>query len=152
MRTVYLLAIFVLLTSKVNSELIKPNVTIEPYKVIQIQLSALQNNDIPYKNAGIEQTWEFAHPSNRMFTGPLKRFTDMMYSPSYFIMLNHQKHEIVEVKLEDKMSYYFIELTDISGNKYGFQWILEKVLNESIYNNCWMTTSVSKPMPLAKSS
>ena len=32
----------------------------------------MKNND-PYLNAGIEQTWEFAHPSNRAYTGPLQK-------------------------------------------------------------------------------
>ena len=57
-------------------------------------LKALNNNDNPYKNFGIKQTWEFAHPNNREFTGPLENFTKMMFSPSYKNMINHTKHKI----------------------------------------------------------
>jgi len=150
MRTLFIFII--ILSSNANCELIKPNVSIEPNKVIEIQLAALQKNNNPYQNFGIEQTWEFAHPSNRMFTGPLKRFTSMMYSPPYIIMLNHQNHKILEVNVHDEVAFYFIELTDIEGSQYGFQWTLEKVSIEGIYENCWMTTSVSPPIPLAKST
>ena len=148
-----LIYIFVFLFSfNLNAELKKPNKLIDPKEVIKIQLSALQKNNIPFEDAGIAQTWEFAHPSNRMFTGPIKRFTKMMYSPSYSIMLNHQNHEITEVKIDDVIAFFIIELTDVSGNLYGFQWILEKVLDDGIYKNCWMTTSVSKPIPISKST
>ena len=152
MRTLFIFIIILILSSNANCELIKPKVSIEPNQVIEIQLIALQKNNYPYQNAGIEQTWEFAHPSNRMFTGPLKRFTSMMYSPSYIIMLNHQNHKIIEVKVHNEVAFYFIELTDIEGNQYGFQWTLEKVSIGGIYENCWMTTSVSTPIPLAKST
>ena len=148
-----LIYIFVFLFSfNLNAELKKPNKLIDPKEVIKIQLSALQKNNIPFEDAGIAQTWEFAHPSNRMFTGPIKRFTKMMYSPSYSIMLNHQNHEITEVKIDDVIAFFIIELTDVSGNLYGFQWILEKVLDDGIYKNCWMTTSVSQPIPISKST
>ncbi|PPR48737.1 MAG: hypothetical protein CFH15_01544 [Alphaproteobacteria bacterium MarineAlpha5_Bin5] len=148
-----LIYIFVFLFSfNLNAELKKPNKLIDPKEVIKIQLSALQKNNIPFEDAGIAQTWEFAHPSNRMFTGPIKRFTKMMYSPSYSIMLNHQNHEITEVKIDDVIAFFIIKLTDVSGNLYGFQWILEKVLDDGIYKNCWMTTSVSKPIPISKST
>ena len=67
-------------------------------------------------------------------------------------MLNHQNHEITEVKIDDVIAFFIIELTDVSGNLYGFQWILEKVLDDGIYKNCWMTTSVSQPIPISKST
>ena len=41
-----------------NADVIKPNNAIEPYQVVKIQLRSLKNNDDPFKNAGIEQTWE----------------------------------------------------------------------------------------------
>ena len=43
-------------------------------------------------------------------------------------------------------------LTDKPGNKFGFQWTLQKVLTEGNYKNCWMTIGVSQPIPLAKST
>ena len=85
------------------------------------------NNNDPYLNAGIEQTWEFAHPSNRAFTGPIQRFTQMMYAPSYAVMLDHAKHDILKVKIDNNNAYFFIELTSNDGKMFGFKWTLEKV-------------------------
>ena len=84
---IYLILLLIIVTNIAFAELLKPNPKLKAEEVISIQLFALKKNNYPYKNAGIDQTWEFAHPSNRIFTGPLKKFTTMMYSPSYSIML-----------------------------------------------------------------
>ena len=152
MHKIILFSFFILLSKNVYGEMIKPDPSIGPKEVILIQLKALQKNNSPFDDAGIEQTWEFAHPSNRAFTGPIQRFTQMMYAPSYAVMLDHKKHDILEVKLEDNTAYFFIELTSIDGKMFGFKWTLEKVKVEGIFKDCWMTTAVSTPMPLSTSS
>ena len=134
------------------SELLKPQVNLLPEEVISIQLAALQNNNNPYKNAGIEQTWEFAHPLNRQYTGPLSNFIKMMYSDSYSIMINHKKHNINLVEQGVNISFFLVELVDKTDNKFKFQWIVEKVLMDGVLKNCWMTTSVSQPVLIAKSA
>ena len=110
------------------SELLKPQADLLPEEVISIQLTALQNNNYPYINFGIEQTWELAHPSNRQYTGSLSNFIKMMYSDSYFIMINHKKHNINLVEQEVNISFFLVELVDKTGNKFKLQWIVEKVL------------------------
>ena len=152
MRFILITIIICLNITPLKAELFKPNPSIRPQEVISIQLSALQKNSIPFNNAGITQTWEFAHPSNRQYTGPLEKFILMMYSPSYIIMLEHQFHKIIPVSQKDDTAFFFIELTDKPGNKFGFQWTLQKVLTEGDYKNCWMTVGVSQPIPLAKST
>ena len=152
MRLITLIYICLLFNTSAIAELIYPNPNIDPKKVISIQLDALMNNDLPFKDAGISQTWEFAHPQNRNFTGPLGKFTKMMKSKSYALMLNHTKYEIIVVSQNDNIANYFVELTDKTGNKFGFTWTVSKVLQEGIFKNCWMTTSVSQPLPLAKSA
>jgi len=82
---------FFLLTNFSNADLIKPDITLKPLDVLTIQLNSLQNNDYPYKDAGIEQTWEFAHPNNKIMTGPLKKFKQMIYSKNYEILIRHEK-------------------------------------------------------------
>ena len=47
---------FFLLTNFSNADLIKPDITLKPLDVLVIQLNSLQNNDYPYRDAGIEQT------------------------------------------------------------------------------------------------
>ena len=152
MRFISTITFIILFSTSLLAELLKPTPEINPEEVVKIQLSSLMNNNEPYLNAGIEQTWEFAHPSNRAFTGPIQRFTQMMYAPSYAVMLDHKKHEIIEVKLDKNIAYFFIELTSIDGKMYGFRWTLEKVKDEGGFKDCWMTTAVSTPMPLSTSS
>ena len=45
-----------------------------------------------------------------------------------------------------------IEITDKIGNKFGFTWTVKRVLIKGEWFNCWMTSGVSSPMPLAKSA
>ena len=152
MRFISTIILIFLISSSLLAELQKPTPQINPEDVIKIQLSSLMNNNEPYINAGIEQTWEFAHPFNRAFTGPIARFTKMMYAPSYAVMLDHKKHDIIEVKLDKNIAYFFIELTSNDGKMFGFKWTLEKVKEEGGFKDCWMTTAVSTPMPLSTSS
>ena len=152
MRFISTITFIILFSTSLLAELLKPTPEINPEEVVKIQLSSLMNNNEPYLNAGIEQTWEFAHPSNRAFTGPIQRFTQMMYAPSYAVMLDHEKHDILEVNLEKNIAYFFIELTSIDGKLFGFKWTLEKVKEEGIFKDCWMTTAVSTPMLLSTSS
>ena len=148
-----LIILFAIFTSDITlAELLKPNPSLKPIEVVSIQLNALKDNNNPYLNAGGVQTWEFAHPSNRKYTGPLENFVKMMSSPSYFIMLDHTDHNIISVSDGDFIAHFFVEVTDKEGNKFGFTWTLEKVITESKFKDCWMTTAVSQPLPLAKSA
>ena len=136
----------------VLADLIKPNPSIEPNEVIKIQLKALKKNNSPYQDAGISQVWEFAHPQNRKYTGPLSTFTLMMKSNSYALMLEHTNHKIIFVSMNKNIANYFVEITDKIGNKFGFTWTIKKVLTEGNFKDCWMTSGVSRPLSLTKSA
>ena len=97
MRFISLIIISLFFNFKVLADLIKPNPNIKPDEVITIQLEALKQNNLPYKDVGISQTWEFAHSKNRQYTGPLSNFPLMMKSDSYSLMLNHSDHNIIFV-------------------------------------------------------
>ena len=148
----FLIFLFLFISKITVAELIKPSPELLPEEVVSIQLKALQKNNIPYKDAGIEQTWEFAHPDNRKFTGPLSKFISMMHTLSYSIILEHMKHNIIFVKDYDLQTFYFVELIDYKGVKVGFKWIVDKVLDEGKYKDCWMTIRVSQPIKLSKST
>ena len=134
-----------------SAELLKPNIKLKPFDVVKIQLAALKNNNKPYKNAGIEQTWEFAHPSNKNFTGPLSRFIKLLNDEGYNILLNHIEHEVVEVYKSEKKFIYEVTILDGEKNFFKYNWRIEKFLNEGSLNNCWLTTSVSLPVSLGSS-
>ena len=94
---------------------------VEPYQVVKIQLRSLKNNDDPFKNAGIEQTWEFAHPNNKKFTGPLEKFKILLSSDSYKMLLNHVDHNIIEVNTTDSIAAYEVTVLGEEKNYYKFK-------------------------------
>ena len=152
MRFIPIIFFSLLYNFSVLADLMNPNPNIKPEEVIAIQLKALMDNDFPYQDAGISQTWEFAHPQNRQFTGPLSNFKQMMKSDSYVLMLDHINHNIIYVSESENIANYFVELTDKTGSKFGFTWTVKKVLTKGEFKNCWMTSGVSRPLPLAKTA
>ena len=136
---------------KKNKYLIKPDITLKPLDVLTIQLNSLQNNDYPYKDAGIEQTWEFAHPNNQRVTGPLERFKNMIKADSYSMLLSHSDHEIVEVYKSKDVATFEVTILDNKKKYYKFKWQVEKYNTEGTLKDCWLTTAVSQPMPLGSS-
>ena len=151
----YFIKIFILfLIFKANfvfAEIIKPNNGIEPYQVVKIQLRGLMKNDNPKIDTGIEQTWEFAHPQNQKYTGPLENFKKMLKGDSYSMLINHLDHEVVEVYNNDKLATFEVTVLDKDKKYYKFKWQVEKYLGEGPLNNCWLTTAVSQPVSTGSS-
>ena len=137
---------FFLITSISNADLIKPNSNFEPFDVLMIQLNSLKNNNIPYKDAGIEQTWQFAHPINKVSTGPLERFKQMIYSDSYKILISHENNKTIILKETPNKFVYKVHVLSKDKKKYYYIWKIEKVIQEGKFKNCWMTTGVSDPI------
>ena len=146
---IIILSIFIF--TKANAELIKPSSNIEPYKVVKIQLSSLMKNNYPNKDSGIEQTWEFAHPNNQKYTGPLEKFKIMLKGESYKMLLNHLDHKIVAVQVDNGFADYEVIVLDVEKKYYKFNWRVEKYQLDGNLKNCWLTTMVSQPMPLGSS-
>ena len=134
-----------------NAELLTPNNSISPKEVVSIQLSALKNNDSAYKDSGIEQTWNFAHPNNKKVTGPLDNFKRMIKSDSYQMMIDHLSHTITEVGSSDKWAQFEVIILDKNKIYHKFNWQVEKYTLEGTLKDCWMTTMVSSPIPLGSS-
>ena len=134
-----------------NAELLSPNNTISPKEVVKIQLSGLQQNDLDYKDSGIEQTWQFAHPNNKRVTGPLNKFKMMIKSDSYSMMINHLSHTITELGSSDKWAQFEVIILDKDKIYHKFNWQVEKYTSEGILKDCWLTTMVSSPIPLGSS-
>ena len=146
---IYFLAIMFIVTAK--ADIVKPNGGIEPFQVVKIQLRGLMKNDDPSLDYGIKQTWEFAHPSNKKYTGPLPRFINLLSGESYKMLLNHMENEIIEVFKSN--SRHGFEVTILAKDKsyYKFQWIVEKYFEEGPLKDCWLTMSVSNPVSLGSS-
>ena len=109
-------------------------------------------NDIPSTDYGIKQTWEFAHPVNKKYTGPLPKFLKMIKSESYVMLLNHLSHEIENIYSSSEKVAFEVLILDKNKDYYKFQWIVEKYSKEGPLKDCWLTTSVSNPISLGSST
>tara|TARA_B100000963_G_scaffold41389_1_gene30740 strand:+ start:1035 stop:1508 length:474 start_codon:yes stop_codon:yes gene_type:complete len=139
------------LISSSKADLIKPSKDIKPAEVIKIQLNGLQKNDDDYKDSGIEQTWNFAHPSNKKNTGPLLNFKTMIKGRSYQMLLNHVSHTVTEIGSGDKWAQFEVVILDKEKIYHKFNWQVEKYTDEGPLKDCWLTTMVSSPIPLGSS-
>ena len=144
--------IFVLISISISkAELLKPNSQIKPAEVVKIQLSGLQKNDLSFKDSGIEQTWNFAHPNNKKVTGPLPNFKRMIKGDAYQMMLDHLSHTITELGSSDKWAQFEVVILDKNKIYHKFNWQVEKYTLEGLLKDCWLTTMVSNPIPLGSS-
>ena len=151
MKNIIILVIL-LLSSKISfaDNLVKPSPDINPIEVVEVQLFALQSND--ESDFGIRQTWEFAHPRNKMATGPLPRFTSMIKTPAYSILLNNLKFETKEIFNDGKTAGIAVRIEAKDNKAYTYMWTLEKIIEEGPLNGIWMTSGVSSPRLLAEGS
>ena len=145
------LLISLIFISTCKADLIKPDSKIEPFEVIKIQLNGLQKNDSTYKDSGIEQTWNFAHPENKKNTGPLPNFKIMIKGKSYQMMLNHLSHTITELGSSDKWAQFEVIILDKEKIYHKFNWQVEKYTGDGPLKDCWLTTMVSSPISLGSS-
>ena len=152
MRNIFKILILLLTTiSFSNAELLNPNSSIAPKEVVKIQLIGLQQNDLEYKDSGIEQTWNFAHPNNKKVTGPLNNFKRMIKGASYQMMIDHLSHTITEVGSSNKSAQFEVIILDKNKIYHKFNWQVEKFTSEGSLKDCWLTTMVSSPIPLGSS-
>ena len=149
--TFNIVVIFFLNISFLKADLQIPNTTILPAEVIKIQLDGLMNNDKEFKDSGIEQTWNFAHPNNKKVTGPLNNFKRMIKGASYQMMIDHLSHTITEVGSTNKSAQFEVIILDKNKIYHKFNWQVEKYTEEGSLKDCWLTTMVSSPIPLGSS-
>jgi len=143
--------IFILNISVLKAELLNPNNSIQPSEVIKIQLVGLMNNNKDFKDSGIEQTWNFAHPNNKKNTGPLSKFKQMIKGNSYQMLLDHISHTITELGSRDNWVQFEVVILDKNKIYHKFNWQVEKYTIEGPLKDCWLTTMVSSPISLGSS-
>ena len=147
-KTIIIIFFFI---STSNAELLKPRSDIKPVEVVEIQLTGLQNNDNNFKDSGIEQTWNFAHPNNKKVTGPLDNFKRMIKGASYQMMINHLSHTITMLESADNWVQFEVIILDKDKIYHKFNWQVEKYLPDGPLKDCWLTTMVSSPVALGSS-
>ena len=146
-----ILTIFLITISISKAEILKPSSSIKPKEVVKIQLTGLQKNDLKFKDSGIEQTWNFAHPNNKKVTGPLSNFKRMIKGDAYQMMINHLSHTITKLGSTDKWAQFEVIILDKNKIYHKFNWQVEKYTEDGELKDCWLTSMVSNPIPLGSS-
>ena len=142
LKKISIIIIFILFSTKVNAELIKPNDKLDPYDVVKIQLEALKKNNS--KDEGIRQTWLFAHPDNKKATGPFARFRIMIYREQYKHLINHSSHKIKLITNSPNTYVYRIEILARNKKLFIYEWHVQKGSDDNC-KKCWFTSAVSQP-------
>ncbi|MGA8660130.1 MAG: DUF4864 domain-containing protein [Chthoniobacterales bacterium] len=120
---------------------ISPNPNLSPEQVVQFQIEALRHNDDPKPDAGIEKTFRFASPSNKLATGPLEKFTEIVRSPTYAPMLNSLSTAVTWSQVEGHEARVAVAIEAGDGAHVGYLFILSKQ-TEGEFRGCWMTDGV----------
>ena len=100
---------------------------------------AMQQNDV--SNHGIEITYRFASPQNKVQTGPLSRFIMLVKNPAYRPLLNHLDATFLNLKVEGNVAIQEVIVTTSKGTFKGFRFILSLQQGEQ-FKDCWMTDAV----------
>ena len=149
--TFSIIVFFFFNVSFLKADLLIPKNSILPAEVVKIQLEGLMNNDKNYKDSGIEQTWNFAHPNNKKVTGPLDNFKRMIKGETYQMMINHLSHTITQLGSSEKWAQFEVVILDKNKIYHKFNWQVEKYTGIGELKDCWLTTMVSNPIPLGSS-
>ena len=133
----------------------RPHVDLTAEDVVNIQLMALQRNDV-------YRAFKFASPNNKRATGPWQRFRDMIAkNPQYRQLLFCSSFEIVgAVPLGDTRRQVLVRVRPAGSSTapyavaspfVGFMWELSKQVptessssssSSSPFDGCWMVDSV----------
>ena len=149
---IFKVLVLLLITISISkAEILKPSRDINPKEVVKIQLTGLQKNDLNFKDSGIEQTWNFAHPNNKKVTGPLGNFKKMLKGNSYEMMINHLSHTITQLGSSENWAQFEVVILDKNKIYHKFNWQVEKYTEEGELKDCWLTSMVSNPIPLGSS-
>ena len=116
-----------------------PEPELKPNDVVRLQLLAMQQNDD--SDFGIEVTFRFASPSNKIQTGPLKRFIRLVRNPSYRPLLNHINATFLELNIQEDFAVQDVIITTSNGERIGYRFRLS-IQKGPLYPGCWMTDSV----------
>lgn len=148
MTTLLLLASCLLIAplAKAQGERVVPDVRFQPQDVVEIVVDSLQSNN-EANDDGIATVFEFASPKNRVNTGPLARFTQMI-KRGFPDMLNHDGARYDPLEVTGDTAVQAVWLLTSSGAEVGYAFQLGKQ-QSGTYKDMWMTEAV---VPLGESA
>jgi len=119
----------------------QPELGLEPQDVVRIVINALASNDRPFADAGIATTFAFASPANKVNTGPLDKFTQMVKNDVYGIMVDHVESNFSKVVHDHNNAYQLVQLKGKNGIEIVFAFRLSKQIDGE-FDGMWMTDAV----------
>jgi hypothetical protein len=119
----------------------QPSSELQPADVVQIVIDALANNDFPYPDAGIETSFNFTSPANKVETGPLRRFTQLLKGPTFSQMINHRDSTLSEVVLDRNKAFRLVQIVGENNETLYFAFRLGLQL-QGDYVGMWLTEAV----------
>lgn len=112
-------------------------------EVVELQVEALQDNDNPREDAGIETAYNFASPRNRSNTGPIRSFKRMVKNPLYSDMIDHDKASYIPMEKDGEVAKQEVVLIQEDGNETKYEFVVS-VQSDGDFEGCWMTDSVRR--------
>jgi hypothetical protein len=119
-----------------------PRPELSPEEVVRYQVAALQQNDEPTSDAGIERAFRFASPTNKQVTGPLEKFVQIVKSSAYSPLLNARSSAIIGSDLKGDQAKIAVKIVALDGRPLTYVFILSKQ-GEGEFHDCWMTDGVA---------
>lgn len=141
------------------SQAAQPVPTLTSADVVRHQMLALQHNDTPTRDAGAAIAFRFASPENRIYTGPVERFAQMVHAPQYAPMLGCRRFELFDAPPDDagpapddqeaendpNFARHLVRVDAADGSQWHYVFLVRRQ-TEGNYTGCWMVDAV---MPLA---
>lgn len=126
------------------NEPLGPDPALSPERVVEIQLEALQHNDSPTPDAGIEQVYLLAHPDNKRLTGPLPRFTRMIKGAPFRPLVGHIAHDVERLGANEDQVSFKVTIHAADGEVLEYFWAVGRVVSGPD-EGAWMTVGVLHP-------
>jgi Domain of unknown function (DUF4864) len=124
-----------------HNTLPQPRPELSPDDVIRIQLDAMRDND-ESTDEGIATAFNFASPGNKVYTGPLSRFKQIVRNPVYAVMINHKSADYEPVLVSGTVAQQRVMVTGETGQTVIYTFSLSRQ-RDPRYRDCWMTDGVS---------
>ena len=128
------------------SGVVFPNPELPPEEVVRLQLAGL--SDAKTDGVGILQCFCLASPGNRVVTGPLERFGQMVRTEPYQCMASPRAVLIGRPQHGDNVARLLVTVIDDEHNVRAFAFVLSRQ-KEKPFQDCWMTEAVLSAFPAA---
>ena len=119
-----------------------PSPNFSPTEVVNIVLGGMANNDSPTPDAGLQQAFQFASPSNKKATGPFWHFKAIVEQPAYAPLINHASRTLGEPRFTGKNAATVpLVVIGTNGEVAGYLWSLSRQIGGD-HIGSWLTDSV----------